>query len=263
MNTTLNSRIKFLIFGLICSFNLMASDFAKEKRWADQIVDDIMVGEAEWLQVGTHKFLGIYTKNTTAKLLGGVIVLHGIGIHPNWVDVVQPLRSDLPGIGWQTIALQMPVLKNEAKTEDYAPLFSGVSPRIKAAITFLKSNGVKNIVIVAHSLGSTMGAYYMASNTDPSVKAFVSVSASGSFGNDAPGYLNSLSKIKAPVLDIYGSEDLPEVLNVTLKKAEIAKAAGNKHYGQVKIEGADHFFYGKNDELVKQVTDWIKAYAEK
>jgi len=258
------SLLKFhlLVMGFLCSFNLLASDFAKEKRWADQIVDDLMVGEATWLQADTHKFLGIYTENATDKASGGVIVLHGIGIHPNWMDVVQPLRSDLPEMGWHTIALQMPVLKNEAESEDYIPLFSGVTPRIKAAVAFLKGKGVKNIIIVGHSLGSTMGAYFMADNKDPAVKAFVAVSVSGT-SSKAPWYLNSLPKIKTPVLDIYGSDDLKPVLSATAKKAEIAKASGNKHYDQVEVDGADHFFKGKNNELVKQVADWIKRVVQK
>ncbi|NOY66990.1 MAG: DUF3530 family protein [Gammaproteobacteria bacterium] len=262
MNVKVKHIFNFFIAGLFISFNLMASDFAKEKRWADQIVDDLMVGEAQWLSAEGKKFLGIYTKNTTDKVSGGVIVLHGLGIHPNWVDVVQPLRSDLPDEGWQTIALQMPVLRNEAEYKEYVPLFSGVPPRVKAAISFLKSKGVKNIIIVGHSLGSTMGAYFMSLNKDPSVKAFVAVGVSGAI-NEVPWYLNSLAKIKVPVLDIYGSDDLPQVLTATEKKAAVARAAGNKNYDQIMVEGADHFFKGKSDELVKQVASWIKRFAEK
>jgi len=251
-----------LMISLFLSPMLQASDTAKEKRWADQIVDDIMVGEAEWLNAGAHKFLGIYTKNTTSKTLGGVIVLHGIGIHPNWMDVVQPLRSDLPDQGWHTIAVQMPILKNEAKSEDYVPLFPEVMPRINAAIAFMKSKGIKNIVVVGHSLGSSMGAYFMAQNKDDSVKALVAVSVSGTKDNE-PWYLHSLKKIKSPVLDIYGSDDLPEVLSATLNKAATAKAAGNAHYDQFMVKDADHFFKGKNRGLVKHVADWIKKFAQK
>jgi len=256
------SKYIFLILGLLCSFSLMASDFAKEKRWADQIVDDLMVGEAEWLNLESKKFLGIYTPTSIKKSLGGVIVLHGIGIHPNWADVVQPIRSDLPDLGWHTIAIQMPILKNEAKSEDYVPHFTGIKPRIEAAIAFLKSKGIKNIVIVAHSLGSTMGAYFMAANKDASVKAFVAVSVSAT-SNKEPWYLSSLPKIKSPVLEIYGSDDLPEVINTTADKASLAKSSGIKDYKQIKVDGADHFFKGKNDELVKQIAGWIQTYAEK
>ena len=86
-----------------------ASDTAKEKRWADQVVDSIMVGDAEWLKVGKSKILSIYTENTTEKAIGGAIVLHGSGVHPNWDQVVRPLRSQLPDYGWSTLSLQLPV----------------------------------------------------------------------------------------------------------------------------------------------------------
>jgi len=262
MKVILNSKFIVILLSVLCSLNIMASDFAKEKRWADQIVDDLMVGEAEWLNLGSKKFLGIYTPNSTKKSLGGVIVLHGIGIHPNWADVVQPIRSDLPDLGWHTIAIQMPILKNEAKSEDYVPHFNGINPRLEAAIAFLKSKGVKNIIIVGHSLGSTMGAYFMASNKDTSVKAFVAISVSAT-SKKAPWYLSTLPKIKSPVLEIYGSDDLPEVMSSITDNASLAKSSGVKDYRQIKVDEADHFFKGKNDELVKQIAGWIKTYAEK
>jgi len=262
MKIIFNSKFIVILLSLFCSFNIIASDFAKEKRWADQIVDDLMVGEAEWLNLGSKKFLSIYTPNSTKKSLGGVIVLHGIGIHPNWTDVVQPIRSDLPDLGWHTLAIQMPILKNEAKSEDYVPHFSGIKPRLDAAIGFLKSQGVKNIIIVGHSLGSKMGAYFMATNKDDSVKAFIAISVSAA-SNKAPWYLSTLPKIKSPVLEIYGSDDLPEVINTLSDKANLANSSGIKGYKQIKIDGADHFFKGKNDELIKQIAGWIKSYAEK
>lgn len=150
-----------LIIGLSLLFSISyASDTEKEKRWAKQIVDSIMVGEAKWLKVGKTKILSIYTENTTEKAIGGAIILHGSGVHPNWDQVVRPLRSQLPDYGWLTLSLQLPVLSNEAEYKDYIPLFKEVAPRIKAGVAALKAKGIKNIVIVAHSLGSSMAAHY-------------------------------------------------------------------------------------------------------
>ena len=43
---------QLLIAGLLTfSFNLYASDLEKEKRWADQVVDAIIDGEAVWLSL--------------------------------------------------------------------------------------------------------------------------------------------------------------------------------------------------------------------
>jgi dienelactone hydrolase len=238
-----------------------ASDVAKEKRWANQIVDSIMTGDAEWLQAGDHEFLGIYTEPTTDKALGGAIVLHGIGVHPNWTDVILPVRTRLPDEGWYTLSLQMPILANDADPKDYAPLFSEVAPRIDAGIAFLKSQGVDNIVLIGHSMGATMASYYMANHDNPEVKALVMIGATGlSFNDPERDVIQSLKKIHKPVLDLSGSEDLPEVLETQALKAETAKAAGNEQYEEIRIEGANHFLVGKEDELVESVGEWIKQF---
>ena len=246
-----------LLFG-----TTFASDTEKEKRWAEQVVDSIMVGEAKWLNVGKNKTLSIYTENTTEKAIGGAIILHGSGAHPNWDQVVRPLRSQLPDYGWLTLSVQLPVLANEAEYKDYVPLFKEVAPRINAGVKFLKSKGIKNIVIVAHSLGSSMAGYYLAKKPDPAIRAFVAIGVSGNMHKkDEVGFLTSLKTIKVPVLDIFGSNDLKPVLQSKKSKADVARKAGNKNYTQVKIAGANHFFDNKDDALVKRVRGWLAKNA--
>lgn len=131
---TAAARIFYILFIWICLSNgAFASDTAKEKRWADQVVDGLIVGDAVWLQAAGQKFLGIYAEHETDKPNGAVIVLHGSGVHPDWPDVVQPLRSELPAHGWATLSLQLPILSNEAEYKEYAPLFAEVPARIKLA----------------------------------------------------------------------------------------------------------------------------------
>lgn len=255
---------KLLIFSLffLAMPSLYASDLAKEQRWADQIVDSLITGEAEWLPVGKHKVLAIYTESDTQPALGGAIILHGVGVHPNWDQIVRPVRSQLPEYGWSTLSVQMPILPNDAKLEEYAALFDEVEPRMNAAVKFLKDKGIKNIVIVAHSLGSAMAAYYLRGNPDSSIKALVAVGATGShFKDKDKNYLKSLTTIKVPVMDIFGAIDEPDVIETADKKVAVAREAGNKNYTQIKVEGADHFFNGKQDVLVQLINDWIKQFA--
>jgi len=248
-----------LIVGLsLFLTTVSASDSAKEKRWADQIVDSIMVGDAEWLKAGNTKILSIYTENNTEKAIGGAIVLHGSGVHPNWDQVIRPLRSQLPDHGWSTLSIQLPVLGNEAEYKEYIPLFKDVAPRIKAGVAFLKSKGIQNVVIIAHSLGASMAAHYMANKPDPAIRAFVAIGVSGNMHKeDKVGYLTSLKTIKVPVLDIFGSNDLTAVVKSEKIKADTARKAGNKNYTQLKITGANHFFDNKDDVLVKRVRGWL------
>lgn len=253
-----------IMFTMLASELVFASDAAKEKRWADQIVDSIITGEAVWLKAGGHKFLGIYTESEGGKSFNGAIVVHGIGVHPNWADVVYPIRTKLPEAGWHTLSLQMPILPNEAKEVDYKPLFPEVAPRINAGIEFLKKKGVKNIVIIAHSMGSAMAGHYMATNPKADIKALVAIGAAGlHFKDNKLDFVQSIKKIKKPIYDISGSEDSPDVLKTKQLKADTAREAGNKNYQQFEIKGANHFLVGKESELVSTILESIDKYAGK
>jgi pimeloyl-ACP methyl ester carboxylesterase len=238
------------------SASLLASDLAKEKRWADQIIETLFEGEVEWLKAGTHEFLAIYTEAEHAESRQAAIILHGIGVHPDWPQVVYPLRTKLAERGWSTLSVQMPILSNDANTSDYYPLFDEVAPRLDASIRFLEGKGIKKIVLIGHSLGAAMATYYLAENKTP-IRAFVGVGMTAGSGDLRMDNAESLKRIHIPVLDIYGSHDLRGVVDYSSKRASAAKKADNPAYRQVEVEGADHFFDGKEQELVDTVNSWL------
>ena len=249
------STIRLLVISLsLLSFNLYASDLDKEKRWADQVVEAILDGEAVWMNDGKSDFLGIYTEAEEDKGRA-VIVMHGTGIHPDWTQVVQPLRVGLTEHNWNTLSIQMPILANEAEYEDYAPLYDEVAPRIDAAIKYLKENGSEDIVLIGHSQGSAMTVYYL-SRSKPDVKGFVAIGTAAFAGDPRMDSIKSLEKINLPILDLYGSEDLEEILASSKSRVAAAKKAGNKDYTQTQITG-NHFFDGQEDALVETVAEWL------
>lgn len=246
-----------LIFLLLAGPSLAAtkSDTAKEKRWEEQIVPDLMVGKAVKLKAADVQFLGLYSQNTDKHMFGGVILIHGIGAHPAWPDIIEPLRTSLPDHGWSTLSLQMPILGNEANAQDYLPLMPEVPRRIQAGVDYLKSKGVKNIVIIAHSMGTTMANVYLKNKPDPAVHAYVAIGMSNPFPTH---YDNAaaLAKITMPMLDLYGSEDLEGVLAFAKTRAASARKV-NRHYTQLMVKGANHFFTDMQEELIKVVRDWL------
>ena len=252
--------MKYLVYMLsaclaVLSPALHASDLAKEQRWADQIVDAILDGEPEWLNDGTSDFLVIYTEADEASN-NGVIVLHGTGVHPDWQQVVQPLRVELAALGWNTLSIQLPVLRNEAEYPEYAPLYGGIAPRINAAIDYMKEQGNTSLALVGHSQGATMGAYYLR-DQQQDINTFVAIGMSGNFGSEVQDGVKSLQQIKLPVLDLYGSDDIEGVMNSI---SERAAAMQSKQSKQVKINGANHFFDDKDDILVESVQAWLQDH---
>lgn len=252
------SVFKKLLFAtiIIMSVNSLASDLAKEKRWADQVVDAIIDGEAIWLDDGTSEFLGIYTEADNDKSRA-VIVMHGTGIHPNWQQVVQPLRVGLIEHDWHTLSIQMPILPNEAEYHEYAPLYDEVAPRIDAAISHLRNNGIKTIVLIGHSQGATMTAYYL-STSKQHVKGFVAIGMGTLAEDPRMDSIKALETIKTPVLDIYGDEDLEGVIKSVQARADAASKAGNRDYTQVEVAASNHFFDGTEEALIEAVAAWLE-----
>lgn len=248
---------------ILLAFDCQASDKAKEKRWADQIADFVVVGEPVWLQAGDDKFLGLYTE-AEEEASGAVIILHGIGVHPDWEDVVQPLRSQLPDKGWTTLSIQMPVLANEAEMGEYAPLFKEVPPRVKAAVDYLHSNEYKNIVLIGHSLGTEMGAYYLTTDASASknIRSFVAISMGAPRPESISGIdmIAMLKKISIPVFDLYGKTHENAFKGAGQRLAVLRTDNGSRQRG---IDGAGHFFRGKNSELVNAVSEWLDGHRDK
>jgi len=244
------------LLGLAVTGTTAASDIDKEKRWAEQLQDQLVVGEPVRLTAEQQDFFALYTPAVGKVQRGGVILLHGLGAHPDWPDVISPLRKNLPEAGWSTLSIQLPIRPNEADFADYPPLFPEANVRISAAIRYLKKQGLSNIVLVGHSLGAAMGAYFLAQKAPDSeaIRAFVGIGMS-----HAPGTVahtpDALAKMTLPVLDLYGTQDLRGVLGST--KARAASQVENTGYRQLAIAGADHFFRGLETTLVKRVSSWL------
>jgi pimeloyl-ACP methyl ester carboxylesterase len=233
------------------------SDVAKERRWAEQVIDGLLDGDEAWLiDDSGHEFLGILTEGDRSSG-EAVILVHGIGVHPNWPDVIYPLRAGLLEQNITTLSLQMPILANDADGREYRLLIPEVPGRFEAAIDYLDDYGYKKITIVSHSLGAVMATFYLSRSDVNAVDSLVIIGMGS--GKSFSGLLDALAKLRVPTLDLYGSQDLDHVLDSVEQRA----AAGNKQpghqYMQVRVDGANHFFQGHEEALVQQVIDWIDA----
>jgi len=226
------------LFSLVC---FAQADYAREQRWADEITPAILVGDTVPLTLKDgRKFLGIYSPN--AKARAGVVLVHGLGMHPDW-SVVHPLRSQLAEQDYATLSVQMPVMAAGVPGEQYAPLFPEAAARIAAAVKFLRDKGLQKIVIVSHSYGARMTNVLLNQPDAPAISAWVAIGIMGEYSQPAT--------FKAPVLDLYGEHDFPGVLELAARRADaIRKVRGS---AQIRVTGADHFFYGMDNELVRNV----------
>ena len=249
------SMTAVLLFGLFFVTGALASDLEKEKRWASQIVDFLMDGDAVYLNDGRSEFLALETPAEDGSTQRAAVIMHGTGVHPNWPTVVLPLRVGLTEYGWHTLSIQMPVLPNDAEDADYPAIYDGVPGRIDAAIEYLEGQGAESIVLIAHSQGATMTTYYLAS-TGRQVDGFAAIGMGPGISDTAADNIAHLPKISVTMLDLYGSEDLPQVLESSAARA--AAATVTTDYEQRVVDGADHFFEGEEEDLLEHVQAWLE-----
>ncbi|MGA0025092.1 MAG: dienelactone hydrolase family protein [Burkholderiales bacterium] len=220
---------------------LAQADYAREQRWAAEITPAILVGDPVQLALPSgRKFLGLYAPNAQAR--AGVIVVHGLGVHPDW-ELINVLRSQLSEQGYATLSVQMPVLASDARGSDYPPLFPEAAERLAAAVQYLRGKGHKKIAIVAHSLGARMTNVFLNGAGRPAIDAFVAVGISGEFTKP--------ETFKAPVLDLHGEKDLPAVLGSAAKRAAAIQSIRGS--AQISVAGAEHFFRGREVDLLRSV----------
>lgn len=234
-----------------------APDYAREKRLDNQIRDAIFDGEAIDLNDGTEDFMAIQTDADEAK--GAAIILHGRGFHPDWADVVNPLRVGLAEQGWTTLSIQMPVLEKQAKYYDYVPLFPNANLRITAALAHLKEQGISPVVLIAHSCGGHMAMDWVRNNGEEGIDAFIGLGMGATDYQQFMAEPFPLDKLTVPVFDVYGEKEYPAVIEMAPERLKLMQAGGNEKSEQAVLPGADHYFHDKGDELTKLVSDWLET----
>jgi pimeloyl-ACP methyl ester carboxylesterase len=218
------------------------SDYAREKRWADQIIPTLVGGEAVWLEAPrTEKFLGLYTEAKDAK--GAIILAHGLGVHPDY-GVIGELRTQLAEAGYTTLSVQMPVLAAEAPAARYPVLFWEADARFAGALTYLRRKHYAKIWLLSHSMGSRMANHYISAHPQVPLAGWISLSISS-------GDMGPFKKIKFPVYDVYAENDLEAVVKGAPRRAATLKVL--KGSSQTMVFGADHFFEKKEKDLVSLI----------
>ena len=237
-----------------------ASDLEREQRLADEIVEAILDGEPVTLQTDDHDFLGIYTPAEADPERGAAIILHGRGMHPDWGQVANPLRVGLPARGWSTLSIQMPVLDKEARYYDYEEIFPEATPRIEAAIGYLRAQGSDRIALIAHSCSVHMSMTWVEQRGTAGIDAYIGI------GMGATDYRQPMrqpfpyARIEVPLLNIVGSEDYPAVqLQARELESMLDELPGGS--AQRRIEGAGHYFDDQNEELLEAITGWLRQIA--
>jgi len=263
--TDMNSIVKLIVVALVLAglspVSLLAAGNAYEQDLAEALMQRVDRGEAVWLTAGSDRFPGIYSQQLSEKAQGAALILHGMGEHPDWPEVIAPLRLQLPEHGWATLSILLPVLESGEPLSAYGETITRASSRIGAAVRYLRDKKFLNIVIIGQSFGATAGAYYLA-GSGTGIQAFVGISMQDyDFLQPRLDLNNTLSHIDIPILDLYGGRDYNEVLRLAEQRRLEAKKLNRRQYQQIVIDGADHNFAGLENVMIRRIRGWLDKAA--
>jgi pimeloyl-ACP methyl ester carboxylesterase len=240
----LAAGVAALLLAFACS-TAAAQDYEREARWAQETLATLVDGEAVRIaQTSGHRFLGLWMPAKESR--GALIIAHGRGWAPDH-DLYGALRVSLAEAGYSTLSIQMPVLPGTAKIGDYIPTYGDAAERLDRAADWLRARGHARLAIVSHSLGATMANHYLITRAEIKVNAWVFI-----------GIINGLEdmfRIKIPVLDVYGSRDWSvTIVGADERRKQFQKISGSQ---QVVVEGAEHFFEDKRNELTQIIVRFL------
>ena len=241
-------------------FNVLAdsSDDNWEKRISTGLMDKAEASDFFWLGSTDSSFIAIFNHHKGEEEKGAAIILHSVGGHADWPEVVSPLRNMLPEFGWATLSIQLPLISPEKNIEEYGKTFEETGNRILLATRELRKRGFSKIVIIGHGFGALSTLVYLGKGNSENIDAFVAISLQNYvYIKPRINLLRLIKKIKTPTLDLYGSLDFKEGIESAPDRRLASKKSGDDLYMQIEIKGADHSFNNMEKELVKQIIKWI------
>jgi predicted esterase len=264
---TTKLRQKFKTPGLILQLLLLllilladitsAANLSREQRISEGLTAMLSGGSPIWLEADSVRFLGIYSKTSTTRRLGGIILLHDHNTHADWHEVINPLRQHLTKRGWDTLSIQTPITDNPTNPVTDKALLVASLPRIQAAIDFLAEQQVDRAVLVGHGIGARMAIHAITQAGDR-IEAVVAIGVAIASNDDQDPLFQAIKQTDIPILDLYGSADHATVIDSAPLRRAIAARNGRNRYRLVEIAGANHFFSGIQEELTHRVAAWLR-----
>ncbi len=247
------------LFCTILPYSTLAQvpDYEREDRLAEEAEFSLFDGDPVYLNDGSRDFLALFTEFSDSASKTAFVIFHGRGFHPDWRQVVGPLRERFTEEGITTLSLQMPVLAKGAKYYEYLEILPYAFPRIEAGIRYLRSMGFEWIAFIAHSCSVHMTMAWIRERGDLDINAYIGI------GMGATDYKQPmlepfpLDVMTVPILDVYGSEDYPAVTEGAKDRKIAIESAGSIGSRQIAILGSDHFFEGYEDDLANEILNWF------
>lgn len=235
-----------------------SSGHEREQMLAERLIESVETGEPVWLQADNRDFLALHHAALGALPRQAILLIHNMGGHPDWPEVIAPLRRDLPDRGWSTLSLQMPLLAPRALADDYGRTMREAVHRIESGVEFLRAQGYSCVVLAGYGFGASQALAWLAEHGQADGLITIGILAR-EFLQPAVDLPSLLARVEIPVLDIYGRNDFPEVVNRAHERRIAVTGQEDSIYEQRVIDGADHYFTDREQQLLGVVAEWLEV----
>ncbi len=255
------SQITVLLMSAICQLSMAVTvDTATEAQISAQL-GKLPNTQVLQLQAGEQNFPALFSPAIGAEPRGAVILLHDLGQHMNWPQVIAPLRHSLPDNGWATLSLQMPILPASLDETAYGRTIELAAQRIQAGYDYLQPLNLPAIAIVGHGLGAGTALWYIGQQQETPLLAVVAISMDDGQWLLPPLALNeALSRIRIPLLDLYAGNDRVRVRGALAERRATVLKNPDNQYRVIKVPGAGPDYSGGYEAaLVRRIRGWLNA----
>lgn len=258
MKGKLLTSLFFCLFANLQNIWADSLDYDWEKQISSGLIDKVEATEIFWLETITNSFVALFNQHKSGPAKGAVIVLHSMGGHADWPEVISPLRTMLPEFGWPTLSVQLPLISPENNIEEYGKTFQETNQRINAAVKELRKRKFSKIIIIGYGFGGLSSLVFLEKESFKHIDALITISLQDYAYIKPPiDLLRLIGKIKIPTLDIFGSLDFKEGIESAPDRRLASKKSGNYSYTQIEIKGANHSFNNMENDLIQYIVDWI------
>ena len=233
-----------------------------EQAVAPQEASDVMESIV-WIEVDEDKpFPALFSRREGNE--NAILLLHDITSFANDPTLIRPLHQALPSQGWDTLVPRLPVPPRVAKPDYFQKLLTAQSQRLLTAISFLRKNDYRKIVIVGHGFGSFTAIMLMSHPTlsiDP-VTAIINLNTDWyNYSKGRRVLLQAIPKLSIPMLDIYSTHSHANTVhNASNRKFVLQKLAAKDNLlsRQVSIPHRPHSMKDAEHILLRIMNRWLQ-----
>lgn len=231
--------------------------------------------EINRLEAEGEEFLALAKQDATGDPQGCIILLHADHGHPDWPQVIAPLRQKMPQHSWCTVAIEIPDIggratpvqtpetavvstQSPAEGEVLLPNEETIFARIDAAIDWTREQGYQQEVILGYRTGAAYALRY-ANQRELFDQALVMIEPRALEDLSEYAFAQQIKTLSLPVLDYYFNRSARDQRFAQWRQAA-AHQRSNKLNAYRQIDALPDARYDPagNKRLVQRVWGFLK-----